>query len=94
MKTPINSIINWIDEINNSIFALQASEIELKLLAQFKAKLIEKLPLEKDFVNKTDINKFIDSHILTNIDDRYPYLEGYNSGLETVKKFINTPETN
>lgn len=52
MTTPIKSLIEWIDEINNSIFALQASEIEIKMLAQFKAKLVEKLPIEEVFAVK------------------------------------------
>jgi len=55
MATPIKSLIEWIDEINNSIFALQSSELELKMLAQFRAKLVEKLPIEKDFAHQNFI---------------------------------------
>ena len=49
MKTPINSLIKWIDDMQNSIFALNSSEMELKMLAQFKDKLTETLPLEEEF---------------------------------------------
>ena len=33
------NLIDWIDNISNSIFALQASQIELKMLEQFKNKV-------------------------------------------------------
>jgi len=33
------NLIDWIDNISNSIFAFQASEIELKMLEQFKNKV-------------------------------------------------------
>jgi hypothetical protein len=33
------NLIDWIDNISNSIFALQASQIELKMLEQFKKKV-------------------------------------------------------
>ncbi len=33
------NLIDWIDNISNSIFAFQASEIELKMLEQFKSKV-------------------------------------------------------
>lgn len=48
MKTPILQLIEWIDKTNNS----QSSELELKMLAQFRAKLVEKLPLEEEFQKK------------------------------------------
>ena len=44
------NLIDWIDNISNSIFALQASQIELKMLEQFKNKVQSlqqtKIPIE------------------------------------------------
>jgi hypothetical protein len=44
------NLIDWIDNIPNSIFALQASQIELKMLEQFKNKVQSlqqtKIPIE------------------------------------------------
>ncbi len=34
----LKELIEWITEIENSVFALSAPEIELKMLAQFKEK--------------------------------------------------------
>jgi len=49
MKTPINSLITWVEDMENSVFALQASEIELKMLGQFKKKLKDTLKTEEEF---------------------------------------------
>lgn len=40
----LNSIITWLDEINNSIFAFSASKIELDMIEQFKNKVKTFLP--------------------------------------------------
>lgn len=49
MKTPINELITWVEDMENSIFALQASSTELQMLSQFKKKLKDTLHREKEF---------------------------------------------
>ena len=48
-KTPIQELIDWISEIENSIFGLNCARIELDMLAQFKLKLKEYTQKEKAF---------------------------------------------
>ena len=48
-KTPIQELVDWILECENSIFAISATEIELKMLSQFKDKLKSQLQKEKAF---------------------------------------------
>jgi hypothetical protein len=49
-KTAIRQAIDWVNEIENSVFALQASEIELKMLKQFKTKLQSLEPVNEQHI--------------------------------------------
>jgi hypothetical protein len=49
MKTPINELITWVEDMEDSVFALQASSTELQMLSQFKKKLKDTLEKEKEF---------------------------------------------
>jgi len=48
-KTPIQELIDWIDKINASIYALSASDSELNMMANFKIKLMKMKQKEKAF---------------------------------------------
>ena len=38
-KEPLQILIDWVEDMENSIFALSAPENELKMLSQFKDKI-------------------------------------------------------
>ena len=51
-QTPIQELIEWIKQIDNSVFALSASAVELKMLGSFKTKLASLLPTEQQYVQQ------------------------------------------
>ena len=50
MQTPLEVLIKWVDDINNSVFALSSSAIELKMLRQFKTKCQSLLLAERQII--------------------------------------------
>jgi hypothetical protein len=54
-QTPLQKLVEWVDKMNNSIFALQSSEIELKMLQQFKTKIQSLLPYEQEWATDCHI---------------------------------------
>jgi hypothetical protein len=46
-KTALQQLIEWIDTIDNSVFALSASKVELAMLKQFKTKCQSPLSTER-----------------------------------------------
>jgi len=50
MQTSLEVLIKWVDDMNNSVFALSASEVELKMLQQFKAKCQSLLLAERRII--------------------------------------------
>ena len=51
-QTPIQELIEWIKQIDNSVFALSASAVELKMLGSFKTKLASLLPTEQQYIQQ------------------------------------------
>lgn len=48
-KTPIQELIYWIEEIENSIFGMTGLKVEMEMLRDFKKGLVRHLPKEKQF---------------------------------------------
>ncbi len=46
--TAMQEMINWIEEMENSIFGLSATPLELRMLSQFKQKCKQLLKTEKE----------------------------------------------
>ena len=51
-QTPIQELIEWIKQIDNSVFALSASAVELKMLGSFKTKLASLLTTEQQYIQQ------------------------------------------
>jgi len=61
-------VIEWIEQCENSIFALSSTALELKMLADFKKKIQSLLPKEEE----VDWSKASHSELITEAKRRYP----------------------
>ncbi len=81
MKTAIKDIIDWIDLIDNSVFALSAPANELRMLTSFRNKATQLLEKEKEEIKAAYTNGFYagcDQPLFSEMPETY-----YN---ETYKK--------
>lgn len=68
-QTTLERLISKIEEINNSIFALSSSELELKMLIDFRTMLVNELDNERQ--------ELLDQYIEGYNDGEHGYLRGF-----------------
>lgn len=81
MKTVNHEIFDWVNEIDNSIFALSASPIELKMLGSFKTKIASLIQKEKQ--------QLIDAYNQGYRDGESTVASGMHDGLDDVETFAD-----
>ncbi len=69
MKTVLTELIEFLNEANNSVFALNATKIELTMIKDFKKKCESLLEKEKEQI----INAFRDGWLSFKIEDGKEY---------------------
>jgi hypothetical protein len=71
MATPIQELVKWLDEINNSIWALTSSKEELKMISGFKKKAESLLQKEREMVESAYKDAMLTGYSCSEINERY-----------------------